>query len=119
MVCNSCGKEVFASEKFCTHCGATNNNVAENKTESDDEKKVVYVLREKNSTGNALLVVGILGIIFAILLPIVTYCISIPGLALGAKRPDKKGVVLNIIAIIIAVINSVLGIILQMNNVNV
>ena len=64
------------------------------------------------------LVLGIIGIVFAILLPLVTYCCSIPGLVM-ASRDINLGAqgrgyqALNIIALVIAVINSILGVILN------
>lgn len=113
MNCRSCGKEVLESEKYCTYCGEPNPNATQDGNEPVYEKRIIYEYHHGRSTGNALIVVGIIGIIFAILFPLVTYCTSIPGWVLAAKRPDKKGMVLNIIAVILAVINSILGIILQ------
>lgn len=69
---------------------------------------------------SAPLVLGIIGIIFALLLPIVTYCCSIPGLvmankdiAMGANNQAAR--ILNIVAIIIAAINSFFGVIMQLS----
>ncbi len=67
---------------------------------------------------SAPIVLGIIGIIFSILLPIVTYPCSIVGLVIAYK--DHKcglpnttsGMVLNIIALVIAFLNSVAGAIL-------
>lgn len=117
MVCQNCGKEVLETEKFCTHCGEPNVDAKNDGDQPIVEKRIIYEYHNRRSTGNVFIVVGILGIIFGILLPIVTYCVSIPGLVLSAKRTDKKGLVLNIIALIIAIINSVLGVILQLNDI--
>lgn len=61
------------------------------------------------------LVLGIIGTIFSVLLPIVTYACSIPGLIISVR--DKKrsykangGIVLNIVALVIAFINSLLAV---------
>lgn len=64
---------------------------------------------------SAPVVLGVLGIIFSILLPIVTYPCSIVGLVIAYKDhkygiPDTtSGMVLNIIALAIAFLNSVAG----------
>lgn len=71
-----------------------------------------YMARKRNSP----MVLGIVGIVFAILLPIVTYCCSIPGLVM-ANKDIRMGMnsnaarVLNIVAICIAVVNSFFGIV--------
>lgn len=66
------------------------------------------------------LILGIIGVIFALLLPIVTYCCSIPGLVMANKDirngADNRGArVLNIVAIIIAAINSIAGVIMNLS----
>ena len=62
---------------------------------------------------------GIVGIVFAILLPLVTYCCSIPGLVMASKDiqrglPSQSARVLNLIALALAVANSFLGIALRL-----
>lgn len=63
------------------------------------------------------LVLGIVGVLFSLFLPFVSYGCSIPGLviAFNKKKKDyntKPGMILNIIAIALSVINSALGIIM-------
>lgn len=63
------------------------------------------------------LVLGIVGVFFSLFLPFVSYGCSIPGLviAFNNKKKDynsKPGMILNIIAIALSVINSALGIIM-------
>ncbi len=63
------------------------------------------------------LVLGIVGVFFSLFLPFVSYGCSIPGLviAFNKKKKDynsKPGMILNIIAIALSVINSALGIIM-------
>lgn len=64
------------------------------------------------------LVLMIIGAVFSLLLPIVTYPCSIISLVMSiSKRHTHKttyAIVINIIALIIAVINSALGVMLQM-----
>ena len=64
------------------------------------------------------LVLMIIGAVFALLLPIVTYPCSIISLVMSiSKRNTHKttyAIVINIIALIVAVINSALGVMLQM-----
>ena len=63
------------------------------------------------------LVLGIVGLFFSLFLPFVSYGCSIPGLVIGLKKQkkdynSKPGIVLNVIAIALSVINSALGIIM-------
>ena len=60
-------------------------------------------------------VLGIIGIVFGILLPLVTYCCSIPGLVMANQDirrglPNQTGRILNIIALAVALANSVFSI---------
>lgn len=63
------------------------------------------------------LVLGIVGVFFSLFLPFVSYGCSIPGLAIAfsKKRSEynsKPGMILNVIALALSVINSALGIIM-------
>ena len=63
------------------------------------------------------LVLGIVGLVFSVFVPIVSYACAVPGLVIGIKRQKKNynssaGVPLNIVALAIALINSALGIVM-------
>ena len=63
------------------------------------------------------LVLGIIGVFFSLFLPFVSYGCSIPGLVIAFNKQkkdynSKPGIILNIIAIALSVINSALGIIM-------
>ena len=63
------------------------------------------------------LVLGIVGLVFSVFVPIVSYACAVPGLVIGIKRRKKNynssaGVTLNIIALAVALINSALGIVM-------
>ena len=63
------------------------------------------------------LVLGIVGLVFSFLLPVVSYACAIPGLIIGIKKSRKDlnasaGVTLSIIAISLALMNSVLGVVM-------
>lgn len=63
------------------------------------------------------MVLGIVGIVFSAILPAAAYACSIPGLVIALSRKKKgynssAGTVLNIIALSIALVNSVLGVIM-------
>ncbi len=57
---------------------------------------------------------GIVGIVFSGIIPLVTYACSITGLSIGIKKKETKdsriGIILNIIGICLAVINTVVAI---------
>ena len=74
----------------------------------DNEKKKLCV---------SSLVLGIVGVVFSLFLPVAAYACSIPGLITGVKKQKKNyhasaGIILNIVALSLALINSVLGIIM-------
>ncbi|MGN0674248.1 MAG: hypothetical protein ACI4KG_00710 [Oscillospiraceae bacterium] len=63
------------------------------------------------------LVLGVVGLVFSFLLPVVSYACAIPGLVLGIRCRKKNyrtsaGISLNIVALALALINSVLGIVM-------
>ena len=75
---------------------------------NDTEKKKLCV---------SSLVLGIIGVVFSLFVPVVAYACAIPGLVSGVKKSRQNysasaGIVLNIVALSIAVINSVLGVVM-------
>ncbi len=63
------------------------------------------------------LVLGIVGVVFSLFLPFISYGCSIPGLALAFRNRKKEyntkpGMILNTIALALSVVNSALGIIM-------
>ena len=62
------------------------------------------------------MILGIVGTIFAMFVPAVAYSCSVPGLILGIKKrkthKSTAGIALNIVAISLAAINSVCGILM-------
>lgn len=63
------------------------------------------------------LVLGIVGLVFSVIIPVVSYACAIPGLVIGLKRRRKNynstaGVALSIIALSLALLNSVFGVLM-------
>ena len=63
------------------------------------------------------LVLSIVGLVFSFFLPIVSYACAIPGLIIGVKKRKKNysssaGISLSIVALSIALVNSVLGVVM-------
>lgn len=61
------------------------------------------------------LVLSIVGLVFSFFLPVVSYACAIPGLIIGIKKRRKNysssaGISISIVALSIALINSVLGV---------
>ena len=85
-----------------------NYNVYNENTSAGTEKKIHVPS----------MVLMIIGAVFALLLPIITYPCSIISLVMSiVKRHENKtkyAIVINIIALIAALANSVLGVMLQM-----
>lgn len=70
------------------------------------------VYKSKRSISS--MVLGIVGIFFSILVPIVTYACSIPGLIIAIRHSRKAylakpGIILNIVALSIATLNSLMA----------
>lgn len=66
----------------------------------------------------ASLVLGIVGLVFSLFAPAVTYSCSVTGLAIGVKKKDthkcSAAIALNIVALVIAVINSVCAVVVTL-----
>ena len=63
------------------------------------------------------LVLGIVGLIFSFIIPVVSYACAIPGLVIGIKKRKKNysssaGISLSIVALSLALINSVFGVLM-------
>lgn len=63
------------------------------------------------------LVLGIVGLAFSFFLPVISYACAIPGLVIGIKKRKKNysssaGISLSVVALSIALINSVLGVVM-------
>lgn len=63
------------------------------------------------------LVLGIVGLVFSFFLPAISYACAIPGLVTGLKKRKKNynssaGISISIVALAIAAVNSVLGIVM-------
>lgn len=63
------------------------------------------------------LVLSIIGLVFSFFLPVVSYACAIPGLIIGIKKRKKNysssaGISISIVALSIALINSVLGVVM-------
>lgn len=75
-------------------------------------------MEEKKRISVSSLVLGIVGTVFAFFIPAVTYGCSITGLVRGVKKRKIKnctaGITLNIVAIAIAVFNSLAGILVTL-----
>ena len=75
--------------------------------------------RQKSRSG---LVLGVLGLIFAPLFPLVTYALSATGMALSSggktRRKSKSGIALNTVALAFAAINSVIAIVIAVMHYN-
>ncbi|MCD7731061.1 MAG: hypothetical protein LUI05_06145 [Oscillospiraceae bacterium] len=64
------------------------------------------------------LVLMVIGVVFALILPIVTYVCSIISLVMSVKKRNthitKYAIVINIIALVAALINSTLGVLISL-----
>ncbi len=100
MFCSKCGNEIADDAGFCPKCGTPLN---------------------RNATANSIqisLILGILGIIFAILFALVGHILSIIGIVVGYFECRNTGRVAglrtSIIGELCSILSSVLGVILAM-----
>jgi len=98
--------EVMPSERFCSYCGETNDNYV-SRIKGEDYNKY-YSRTDECEPGSFLTtILGIIGIAFAFIFPLVTYCTSIPGWCMANSHPDQKGKTLNVVAVTLATIHIV------------
>lgn len=116
--CSHCGEALEENQMFCTNCGksiqetsASSSYTYQQSPSQFQQSYTPQYSQESSSKSPAPIILGIIGIIFAILLPIVTYPCSIVGIVLAARnRPTNvAGIVLNVIALLIALANSILA----------
>ena len=96
----NCGSIIDDNADGCIYCGLT-----------PDGSELVPKANAKDNSKT----LGILGIIFAFLLPPITFFVSGIGLSKASQYHNKKAEKLNNIALIIAVITTILGLILYRN----
>lgn len=73
----------------------------------------------KNKHSVTSLVLGIVGVVFSLIMPLVTYACSIPGLVIAIRDRKralkwKPGMILNIVALAIALINSLFAVVITL-----
>lgn len=120
--CSKCGKELEDdSLTICPECSA--QEAKEVVTPTMEAKEAAVPTKEEKTSkmgglGIASLVLGILGIVLNLVLAILGHILCITGICLGAKEKsntgNKVGFIICIIGEVLAVINSILGVILQM-----
>lgn len=75
-------------------------------------------MEQKKRISVSSLVLGIIGTVFAFFIPAVSYGCSVTGLVRGLKKRRKKnctaGITLNIIALAVAAVNSIAGILVTL-----
>lgn len=75
-------------------------------------------MEQKKKIGISSLVLGIIGTVFAFFIPAVSYGCSVTGLVRGIKKHREKncaaGITLNIIALAVAAVNSIVGILVTL-----
>jgi len=123
MICSHCGAQIQEYSAYCPYCGQ------QFQYQNQDYNNRYYQYPQPNpppysiyppqaAPRTAPMILGIIGIIFALLLPFVTYACSIPGLVM-ANTDIRRGLtnkthmkILNIVAISLAACNSLLGVVL-------
>ena len=101
MFCQNCGASISGGAEICSRCGV---RVADQSGGPDALPKRIHT---------ASLVLSIIGLVFSILLPIITYPCSIIALVMANKRRGTHkvtaAIVMSIIGLAVALVNSAIG----------
>lgn len=112
--CSNCGTKLNDNQAVCLNCGVSvQNNIKQEDTKNNSSDK----------SANTGFILGLVSII-AWFIPLFGYPVTICGIIFsskGLKSTTKKtkaivGLVLSIIFLIITLMNSILGVILQLNS---
>ena len=116
MFCLKCGKEIDNNATICPYCNSATENAMETTTTMDTSVSQPA----SSGLGVVAIVLGAVGIVLALLFALLGYVLG--GVALGLAVAERKkvgfskqvatGLVLSIVALIVAFGNSILGIIL-------
>lgn len=127
--CNNCGADLTSNDVFCKSCGTaiTSENSSTNSVSSTanySNESVVPAKSKKDSFAITGLVFGLISIV-AWLLPLIGFPITILGIifsSLGIKSSKKSlaiaGLVLSIIFLLLTMTNSILGVMMVLENSN-
>jgi hypothetical protein len=126
VACMSCGAPPVGHRRFCRNCGAALNpeqvictkcGAAISSTGVSRPAVSGAVAGQKSGASTAALILGILGMIFALLIPLLGMPITIAGFICGlcgifrdGRGRAKVGLVLSIIGLALAILNIVIGI---------
>lgn len=115
MRCNKCGYENINGSRFCTQCGndlqiqlnQINNNMNQQYFNQNNFNNMNY--NNKSKLGTISLIIGIISIVLSFVFTLFILPVSITGLILGVlahnkNKKEKTGMILNIIAIVIAIV---------------
>ena len=116
MFCLKCGKEIDNSATVCPYC----NSLTENAMGGNETFEAKATQPTSSSLGVVAIVMGALGIVLAVLIALLGYIFGGAALAMalvakgkaGFTKQVAAGLVLSIVALVVAVVNSILGIIL-------
>ena len=124
MFCTKCGSKTPNNAAYCSACGSPLTDIAETAEWVSPEPYSSAFSPEVQNQGvpsTKVVVLSIIGLIFAFLFPIVTYVCSVIGLVFASgeiasgKTAKTTYRTMNIAALVIAVLNSILGIILALS----
>ena len=116
MFCLKCGKEIDNNATICPYCGSATENTVVNTGNYEANTSQP----SSNALGIVAIVMSAIGIGLALLIALLGYIFGGAGLAMAIVEKNKKGftkqvatgMILSIVALATALINSILGIIL-------
>ena len=124
MFCTKCGSKTPNNAAYCSACGSPLADAPETAAWVSPEPYSSAFSPEMQGQGTPstkVVVLSTIGLIFAFLLPLVTYICSVIGLVFASgeiasgKTAKTTYRTINIVALVIAGINSILGVILMLS----
>ena len=104
MYCSACGKEVMDEAVICPNCGCMIN---------EDGIKPNGISSGRNKNIQVSVILGIMGIVFALLFAIIGHIASIIGIILGIKEYKETGkmtgLILSILGEVCSIFSSIIG----------
>ena len=125
MVCSNCGHEIDDNATECPYCNTpTENQDEQNELNTSSTNNTPSTNKTIDGFGIAGIVLGALGCPAGLLIALFGYLLGIPGLILSfvgrSKNKGSKvaivGIIVSVAAILIALFNSILGVVLAVGS---
>ncbi len=105
MFCSKCGYKNNEDARYCINCG----NMLNNNVNNNNDNALTKAYKRKSTSTK----IGIISLIILFVTRTLAILLAIIGLVIGIKEKEKRGIIINIICIIISILFILGGIILN------